>query len=89
MFWPRPWPPVDCLLAEEATWPNMLALAESGGLGSYTFLHVASHPIRDPASGRLGGFADSERNLLLHEVWELAPLPPLVTLSACSHHKRS
>jgi CHAT domain-containing protein len=80
----QPGLPANCLLAEEATWPHLLALAEPGGLAGYTFLHVASHAFRDPVSGRLGGLALSDRNLLLDEVWELAPLPSLVTLSACS-----
>lgn len=76
------------LLEREASGDGLQALADEGqgapGLGAYSFWHIATHAFHDPLAGRLSGIALYERDLWLDELWQLAPLPPLVMLSACS-----
>jgi CHAT domain-containing protein len=72
------------LLEQAATWPNLLALRQEDGLARFAFLHVASHAFADPISGRASGLALYDQDIWLDQLWELAPLPGLVTLSACS-----
>jgi tetratricopeptide (TPR) repeat protein len=68
-----------------ATWPHLQALAGAKGLAAhYTFWHIATHAFYDGLSGRFSGVALSDRDIWLDEVQQLGPLPPLVTLSACS-----
>jgi CHAT domain-containing protein len=60
-------------------------LAGAKGLAAhYTFWHIATHAFYDGLSGRFSGVALSDRDIWLDEVQQLGPLPPLVTLSACS-----
>ena len=56
------------------------------GLDYYDILHIATHafPDSDPQTGRLSGFALWDEDLWLDDLWDLAPLPSLVVLSACS-----
>lgn len=76
------------LLAEaEATWANFLALGQEQGLARYSFWHVASHAFHEPLTGRLSGLSFYDRDVWLDELWQCAPLPQLVTLSACSGSK--
>jgi CHAT domain-containing protein len=67
-----------------ATWPKLLRQKKENGLSHFSFLHLASHAFHDPLTGRLSGLALYDRDIWLHEIWECAPLPSLVTLSACS-----
>jgi CHAT domain-containing protein len=72
------------LQAAEATWLNLQQVAGEDGLAPFAFLHVASHAFHDPITGRLSGLALYDRDIWLDEVTQLAPLPSLVTFSACS-----
>jgi CHAT domain-containing protein len=73
------------LLESAATWHNLAALADGEeSLARFPFWHIASHAFHDGLSGRLSGVALYERDIWLDELWQLAPLPPLVMLSACS-----
>jgi CHAT domain-containing protein len=72
------------LQEQEATWPNLLALRQADSLARFGFLHIASHAFADPVSGRASGIALYDQDIWLDQLWELAPLPGLVTLSACS-----
>jgi CHAT domain-containing protein len=51
------------------------------------YWHIASHAFHDGQSGRLSGLALYDRDFLLDELWQLAPLPNLVTFSACGSGK--
>ncbi|HLF25885.1 MAG TPA: CHAT domain-containing protein [Anaerolineae bacterium] len=72
------------LVNAEATWPNLQALNRGSGLRNFQFLHVASHAFYDGVNGRLSGVALYDQDVWLAQFRELAPLPNLVTLSACS-----
>lgn len=76
--------PGGALLSEStATTEKLLVLGEQNGLDRFAFWHVASHAFHDALTGRLSGFALFDRDLWLDQLWNLAPLPRLVTLSAC------
>lgn len=62
-------------------------MSGENGLAHYAFWHVASHAFHDGVTGRLSGIALYDRDMWLDEVWECAPLPPLVVLSACSGNR--
>jgi CHAT domain-containing protein len=73
------------LRQSEATAERLLTLAAaSSGLAAFAFLHFAGHAAHDRLTGRLSGLALYDRELWLDELARLAPLPPLVCLSACS-----
>ena len=72
------------LIESVATHENLFALADEDSLSTYDFWHIASHAFHDPLTGRLSGIGLYDRDLWLDDFWELAPLPPLVTLSACN-----
>ena len=74
----------DLRLVAEATAENLFKLAQTDGLEQFDFLHIASHAFADQLTGRLSGLALYDRDLWLDEIYQLAPLPRLVTLSACS-----
>jgi tetratricopeptide (TPR) repeat protein len=76
-------PDSRCLLDSEATWAALREQAVDG-LSSFSFLHLASHISHDPRTGRLSSLALSDRDIALEQVRALAPLPDLVTLSACN-----
>jgi len=69
---------------EDATWPALQRLADGAGLGRHTLLHIASHAFHDPLSGRLSGLALHDQDIWLEDLKRCAPLPPVITLSACS-----
>lgn len=71
------------LLDSEATW---MALREQAaqGYSSFGFLHFSSHISHDPRTGRLSSLALYDQDIALEQVRALAPLPGLVTLSACN-----
>jgi CHAT domain-containing protein len=81
------YPASESLLNEAATWPKLLAKAEGAGLAGFSFLHFAGHAFVDGVSGRLSSLAMFDRDVWLDELWECAPFPALVTLSACSGSK--
>ena len=72
------------LFGPKATWDNLLQLSQESGLADFAFLHIASHAFYDAVTGRTSGLALHDRDIWLDELWELAPLPRLVSLSACS-----
>ena len=78
--------PAGHLLTEAAATKAALSeLAAEAGLATrYAFLHIASHAFHEPHTGWLSGIALHHEELWLDELWALAPLPALVTLSACS-----
>lgn len=71
------------LLDAQASWQALQSLAQDG-LDRFAFWHVASHAFHNAYTGRLGGIALAGDDLWLDRIAELAPLPALVTLSACS-----
>lgn len=75
-----------CLAEEEATWENILQLAQGSaqGLSRFAWLHVASHFFSHPQRGRLSGLALKDGDIWLDALRDLAPLPGLVTISACN-----
>ena len=75
---------VQVLREAEATVPGLSQLAEENSLSSFDFLHIASHAFSDQLTGRLSGLALYDQDLWLDDLRQLAPLPWLVTLSACS-----
>lgn len=76
------------LLDAAATWATLQQLAASDGLRRFPFWHIATHGLYDDHAGRLSGFALVDSDIWLDQLWELAPLPPLVTFSACSGGQR-
>lgn len=72
-----------CLLNAEATWEALREQAAQG-LSSFAFLHLSSHISHDAHAGRLSSLALSDRDIALEQIRALAPLPGLVTLSACN-----
>lgn len=68
---------------KEATWKKLYALAQTTPLNTLAFLHLATHAFHDPQTGRLAGMALFDQDIWLDQIWDLAPLPPLITLSAC------
>ena len=75
---------IEIRLGGAATWDGLLSTVQREGIGDYAFLHLATHAFHDPLTARLSGFALHDRDVWLEDLWDLAPLPPLVTLSACS-----
>ncbi|MCA9948976.1 MAG: CHAT domain-containing protein [Anaerolineales bacterium] len=72
-----------CLLDTQATSANLYALKQNDVLAAAAFLHVATHAFSDQVTGRLSRLALYDQDMWLDELPQLAPLPPLVTLSAC------
>ncbi|MFN8597858.1 MAG: CHAT domain-containing tetratricopeptide repeat protein [Anaerolineae bacterium] len=73
-----------CLLNSDATWPQLQALNQTTGLQHFAFWHIASHAFYDSITGRLSGIALADQDVWLDQLRALAPLPDLITLSACS-----
>jgi tetratricopeptide (TPR) repeat protein len=65
----------------DATWTGVVAHVGEGM--PCDFWHVATHAFTGE-TGWTSGFALSGEDVLLEQVREAAPLPPLVTFSACS-----
>jgi tetratricopeptide (TPR) repeat protein len=76
-------PDSRCLLDSEATWAALREQAAQG-LSAFAFFHLSSHISHDSRTGRLSSLALSDREIALEQVRALAPLPGLVTLSACN-----
>lgn len=75
------------LYEEAASWPALCRLAEHNGLSQFSFWHIATHAFHDALAGRLSGIALRDRDIWLDHLWQCAPLPQLVTLSACSGNR--
>jgi len=76
-------PDSRCLLDAEATWAALREQA-AHGFSSFAFFHLSSHISHDSRTGRLSSLALSDRDIALEQIRTLAPLPGLVTLSACN-----
>jgi len=72
------------LTNEAATVASLQEQAQMDEWEKRPFLHIATHAFTDQVTGRLSGIALHDRDLWLNEWQQLAPLPPLVTFSACS-----
>ena len=74
------------LSEENGTWAKLLhqSRSEEAGLSQYSWLHIASHVFPDEITGRLSGIAFSGKDVWLDQLYELTPLPDLVTFSACN-----
>jgi CHAT domain-containing protein len=72
------------LQGTEATMGNLLQLRQEHRWAQFDYFHVATHAFSDRVTGRLSGLALADGDVWLDALWQLAPLPPLVTLSACS-----
>lgn len=75
---------IHLLIDKNATRANWQQLRQEDGLARFAFLHIASHAFTDQYSGRLSGIALYDQDIWLDELRQMAPLPPLVVLSACS-----
>jgi CHAT domain-containing protein len=78
--------PQGTVLAEgEATWENLAScMQKRGERVEYAWLHIASHFSPDRHSGRVSGIALSGGEIWLDQLRDLAPLPALISLSACN-----
>jgi CHAT domain-containing protein len=77
------------LLEAEATWERLVGLCgkttgRDRGLSAFAFFHLASHVNHDSRTGRLSSLALYDQEIALDRFRELAPLPELVSLSACN-----
>ncbi|MGB1251764.1 MAG: CHAT domain-containing protein, partial [Candidatus Promineifilaceae bacterium] len=78
----------ELLENEEATFARLRADATQQSLAErYSFLHFATHADHDSVSGYLSRLTLADQEVSLHELQQLAPLPKLVTYSACSGAK--
>jgi tetratricopeptide (TPR) repeat protein len=83
-------PSTKVLRENEASWENVQGLVASGGsrnpggLSCFTWLHIASHVLSDVHTGRLSGIALWDGDIWLDQLLDLAPLPRMVTFSACN-----
>ena len=75
---------VTALEDGEATRAGLSTFVRTHSLDRFAFLHLATHAFPDPLSGYMSGFALHDKDLYVTEIQDLAPLPALVTLSACS-----
>lgn len=72
------------LMEQDASWQNLLALKHDREFSGFAWLHIASHFFSDRHTGRLSGLALSDDDIFLDQIRDLAPLPELVSLSACN-----
>lgn len=76
------------LIDSEATWGRLLDLRtktiNGDGLLAFAFLHISSHINHDSRTGRLSSIALYDQEISLDQFKDIAPLPQLVTLSACN-----
>ena len=78
---------VKKLQQEQATWGALRDLSNGHGLSQFSFWHIATHAFHDAIAGRLSGIAVYDRDIWIDYLWQCAPLPHLVTLSACSGNR--
>lgn len=77
------------LIDSEATWGRLLDLHAkiingNDSVLSFSFLHISSHINHDSRTGRLSSVALYDQEISLEQFKDIAPLPQLVTLSACN-----
>ena len=60
------------------------APSSSTGLSRFSFFHIASHVVHDSRTGRLTSIALYNDEIWVDQLRDFAPLPNLVTLSACN-----
>jgi CHAT domain-containing protein len=73
------------LHGQDATTDGLKHLRQKAGCWEqFDFLHLATHAFPDQLTGRLSGLALADRDIWIDELWQLTPLPQLITLSACS-----
>lgn len=72
------------LTGNEVSLATLSQLSAEGYLSQFAFIHIATHAFSDQLTGRLSGLALYDEDLWLDELMQLAPMPSLVTLSACS-----
>jgi CHAT domain-containing protein len=85
-------PDGQLLSEQEVTWENVKKLCHTTGgsinqvegLSRFAWLHIASHIFADPHTGRLSGIAMWDGDIWLDQLRDLAPLPRLVSFSACN-----
>jgi CHAT domain-containing protein len=75
---------IQLLTGSQASPANLFQLSANGQIAQFAFIHIATHAFSDQLTGRLSGLALYDNDLWLDELTQLAPMPPLVTLSACS-----
>ncbi len=68
----------------EATSLRLASVAKENSLAHFDHLYFATHAFADRLTGRFSGLALADRDIWLDELGQMGPLPPLVTLSACS-----
>jgi tetratricopeptide (TPR) repeat protein len=83
-------PAGETLRETAASWENLWGLAAkpdadrpAAGLARFAWLHIASHVFPDDYTGRLSGIALWDGDISIDQLRDLAPLPRLVTFSAC------
>lgn len=59
-------------------------LSHNKGLTRFSFFHIATHIVQDNKTGRLTNIALYDDEIWLDQLKDLAPLPDLITLSACN-----
>jgi CHAT domain-containing protein len=76
---------------QDATWENLLHLKSEqashqtmSGMANFGWLHIASHFFSDRHTGRVSGIAFSDGDIWLDQLRDIAPLPALISLSACN-----
>ncbi len=70
---------------QQATWQALLAQVDDAkGLSRFGFFHLATHINHDARTGVLSSVVLADQEVWLDQLDALAPLPPLVTLSACN-----
>jgi CHAT domain-containing protein len=74
----------QALTEQDASWQKLLSLKRDGVFSTVAWLHIASHFLSDRQTGRLSGLVLSDGNVFLDQIRDLAPLPALVSLSACN-----
>ena len=79
------------LFEKDATWVKLVKLSNKEkqlhpqkGLARFAWMHIASHFFSDTHTGRLSGIALRDGDIWLDQLRDLAPLPDLVTFSACN-----
>jgi tetratricopeptide (TPR) repeat protein len=73
----------DSLVNEQATVSKIREMNESGELGTFDVIHLATHAHFDDRSGFLSGISLYDDDLTISDIFRLSLTARLVTLSAC------
>ncbi|MEM7110955.1 MAG: CHAT domain-containing protein [Chloroflexota bacterium] len=68
----------------DVTWSRLKTAVNHQSLKQFAFWHVATHAWVDLQTGHFSHLALYDDDILVDQLWELAPLPDLVVLSACN-----